>query len=355
MGKNKTLVVVDDHTRHTPLFESLWAGDIMVATGSHVPFNETQRIGCHYDKVGIKILEHNQKDIIEHGGFFINGKIFQYDSLLLVGSIFPHATVGWSAGPKAIIPGLAGLKTIADTHWKALEWTMANDDRMDSILGVWDNPIREEIVGMVRTLPHDIKILNFVLGCEKNRKIGIYPLDFDIVDWVFGDIEYAHFQGHLKSMKEWQRPVQGKRNIVYADVLNTSYTLRQAIKGICSADIVCNDGGYIILDTRASMVAPQFNDEFEKEGFGDPERTYEKAVSGKISKLVAYTLVTIGKIMQKKKVILVNPNMTKESAIRLGFSGYAKDYKEARKLAQSDFQEEPYTLDDAGLVLPRVC
>jgi nickel-dependent lactate racemase len=221
-----------------------------------------------------------------------------------VGNIVPHATAGFSGGGKTIMPGICGEKTIEDTHWAALDYNMSE------ILGNFDNKVRQAIVSVCRKSRLSM-IVNAVLFNGDH-----------IYDLVAGDVEMAHKKGVKISKQVYGVPVPEKADIVIAEAYPTDIDLRQAIKAICSADLVCRDGGVIILPAECPEgVAPQFPD-FVKYGFKDPDRIYEDVESGRFQqKLLAYTLVAIGRVISKRvKAILVSPNIPEDEAKRLGFA-----------------------------------
>src|SRR5437762_6068852 len=47
----------------------------------------------------------------------LNRLIFEYDLLLICGSVFPHEVAGFSGGAKYLFPGIAGPDIINFTHW----------------------------------------------------------------------------------------------------------------------------------------------------------------------------------------------------------------------------------------------
>lgn len=344
---NKTLVVVDDHTRPTNikmlLKRVLGSFDIIVATGTHKSsrIQEMQRIDPHPFTI------HNLNEVEEYKGFWINKKVLslEYEKIVCIGSIWPHATFGFSGGVKAIIPGLAGLETISYTHWRALDYEMGE------ILGNFDNEVRKEAVKLIKRIGKEITIINevgkFIL------QSGTFPMSFETHGVFVGDMEDAHKAGCELSLKINSVPISKKSNIVIANVFDTSETLRQAIKGICSADLACKDGGFIILEGTCNMgVAPQFP-VMEQYGFSDPEKVYRMAERGEIDKISAYTLVAIGKIIKRKPTILVAPGIPKDMTEHLGFI-YARNREEALQRARRKYNEDPIYLYPAGLIIPKI-
>jgi nickel-dependent lactate racemase len=130
---------------------------------------------------------------------------------------------------------------------------------------------------------------------------------------------------------------------------------RQAIKAMCTADIVCRKDGVIILPAECPEgIAPQFPT-FESYGFGNPEGLYRDVEQGVCrEKLLAYTLVAVGRIMKSRRAtILVSPNISNTRAKRLGFV-WAPDMKTALEKARNLMGKNTSTLilRQAGELLP---
>jgi nickel-dependent lactate racemase len=154
----RVLVLIPDNTRSGPIgdvFRLLYdhlaprakAVDCLVALGTHPPLSERQickRLSMTlserktmYDRVQFFNHEWDKPetfaslgkitaDEIEElsGGLFreevdvrINKRLFDYDTFLILGPVFPHEVVGFSGGHKYIFPGIAGEEIINFFHW----------------------------------------------------------------------------------------------------------------------------------------------------------------------------------------------------------------------------------------------
>ena len=361
-GAKRVVIVTDDNTRPTPLPRLLSpilnhleeAGvpksgiTLLVGLGTHRPMTSAEiktKFGT-YIISRYAIVNHAWDDaqsLLSLGlcemGFevVINKLVKGTDLLLCVGNIVPHATTGFSGGGKAIMPGICGEKTIENTHWKALDYSMAE------ILGNFENKIRESVVSVCKRV--DLQaIINTVL------------FDGDkIYDLVMGDVELAHRQGAQSSIDVFGVSIPCQVDIVIAEAYPTDIDLRQAIKALCAADIVCRDGGVIILPAECPEgISPQFP-EFEHRGFRDPDRLFEEVEAGHFShKLMAYTLVAIGRIISKRvRAILVCPNISSEQAEAMGFC-WAPDLQSAAEMALSMVRPAGTVavLRSAGEILP---
>ncbi len=363
-GRKNALIVTDDNTRPTPLkrllphiLDELKAGGlsndkiiILVGLGTHRPMTP----GEINDKFGdqivsrYKIVNHewNNPDALESLGkcelgfeIFINKLVKQSDLIIAVGNIVPHATAGFSGGGKALMPGICGEKNIEETHWKALDFSM------NEILGEIDNPIQDAIKRVSNKAKLSMIINTVLFGANE-----IYAL-------VAGDLEKAYAMGIGYCREVYGVAVPDKADIVVAEAFPTDIDLRQAIKAICSADVVCKDGGVIIVAADCpDGVSPQFP-EFSKYGFREPEKLFNDVNNRKFkNKLLAYTLVAIGRIISKNKsAILVSPNINREETERMGFI-WAENMQKAVDMALKIMGNEAkaIVLKRAGELLPIV-
>lgn len=154
----RVLVIIPDNTRSGPIgevFKLLYerlkpqakAIDCLVALGTHQPLTERQickrlsmTISERKSKYGpVRFFNHEwdkpetfasigriAADEIEQisGGLFreevnvrLNKLIFDYDTFLILGPVFPHEVVGFSGGHKYLFPGIAGDEIINFFHW----------------------------------------------------------------------------------------------------------------------------------------------------------------------------------------------------------------------------------------------
>lgn len=327
-GAGRVLIVTDDNTRHTPLHrvvpiildELAEAGvsdsavRILIGLGTHRAMTREEIRRKFGDDLAARfeILNHEWKNpakLTSLGqselGFevLMNREILGADLLISVGSIIPHATAGFSGGAKSVMPGICGEVTIEATHWAALDYEMSE------ILGNFDNKVREAFIRIARRAG-----LHFIVNTIMMDEERIY-------DAVAGDVESAHEAGCERCLKLYGTPVPAKAEVVVAEAYPSDIDLRQAIKAVCAADVVCRDGGVIILaaDCREG-ISPQFSS-FERYGFKDPDALYRKVEAGEFrEKLLAYTLVAIGRIISKRvRGILVSPHIGREEAERMGF------------------------------------
>lgn len=193
----RVLILIPDHTRTMPLpffFRELVALlddaqqlDFMVALGTHPPLSEAslnQLVGISaeeratiYQHVGLfnhawddpkaltTLSTLEQAQIQQIAGDLwhpslegdvpirINEQILNYDTLLILGPVFPHEVVGFSGGAKYLFPGISGAEMINVTHWLGALITI-----LDTI-GIKDTPVREIIHTAAKSVPTPITLI----------------------------------------------------------------------------------------------------------------------------------------------------------------------------------------------------
>jgi len=361
-GKRRVLIVTDDNTRSTPLnrLVPLVADELSAAGIDDRDIAILIGLGTHRDMTDAEILEKfgetvvSRFRIINHAWndpsalvtlpqdelpfpFVVNRLVPESDLVISLGSIVPHATVGFSSGGKTIMPGVCGEATIENTHWMALQFPMRE------IIGKFDNPMRRAVCAVARAAG-----LSFIVNV-------VMLEDGRVLDLVAGDPEEAHFAGVQSCRKIYGVTIPEPADIVIAEAFPCDIDLRQAIKAICAADIVCRDGGVIILPADCPEgVSPQFP-EFETIGFKDPEKLYRDVELGLFrNRLLAYTLVAIGRIIEKRvRCILISSGISREGIERMGFI-YAADLPSAYSQALSMVTARPrtMTLRQASIMWP---
>jgi nickel-dependent lactate racemase len=361
-GCRKVLIVTDDNTRATPisrlirpsLDELNTAGILpeqitfLIGLGTHRPMKPEEIESKFGADIASKyrIVNHCWNDpasLASLGkcdlGFevTVNKLVIESDFIISLGSIVPHATTGFSGGGKTIMTGIAGEKTIENTHWKALDYSMSE------ILGNYDNPVRKVINDLSRKVGLRM-IINTVLF-DESRVHAI----------AAGDLDLAHRKGVEFCREVYCASIPEKSDVVIAEAYPADIDLRQAIKAICAADLVCRDGGVIVLAAECPEgVAPQFP-EFAEYGFKNPDLLYEKVNSGEFKqKLMAYTLVAVGRIISRRvRAVLVCPNIDSATAERMGFI-WAGDLHEAvdKAFAMVHSKAQAVVLKEASILLP---
>ena len=239
MPNDRVLPVLLEELAHLP------KGDIVLinALGTHRANTETelQRMLGSAIVDGYRIIQHDctdQGNLVHLGmtrfghPIWLNKTFLEARVRILTGFIEPHFFAGFSGGPKAVLPGVAGEMTILGNHsgrmigHPSANWAVTAG-----------NPVWEEICEVAEKVRPDF-ILNVTLN--KNRAItGVFA----------GEMKEAHHRGTEFARSQAMVSVSGPYDI--AITTNAGYpldlNLYQAIKGMAAAAQIVRPGGAIIL------------------------------------------------------------------------------------------------------------
>jgi len=202
----RVLVIIPDGTRSVPMpliFRELTALlrpqaaqlDYLIALGTHLAMSE-QAINAHlgltpeersgrYGDVGV--FNHDWRSGLTQVGEIasetveelsaglmqeaipvtVNARLLDYDQILIVGPVFPHAVVGFSGGTKYLFPGVSGPGMINVTHW--LAGLVGNIH----IIGRTGTPIRRMLDLAAECVPVEMHCLSMVIHGE-DELMGLY-------------------------------------------------------------------------------------------------------------------------------------------------------------------------------------
>jgi nickel-dependent lactate racemase len=163
---------------------------------------------------------------------YVNREYMRVSIRILTGFIEPHLFAGFSGGPKAVLPGVAGQRTILTNHG----WRMVADP--NATWGVTTgNPMWEEM-REVALMTSPAFLLNVALN-RHQEVTGVFA----------GDMLSAHAAGIDFVRRTAVVPVPMPFDIVITS--NSGYpldlNLYQAVKGMSAAAQVVKRGGSIIL------------------------------------------------------------------------------------------------------------
>ena len=173
---------------------------------------------------------------------WLNAEFMRCDLKVLTGFIEPHLFAGFSGGGKAIMPGMAGQRTVLGNH----DAGMVGHPK--AIWGVTrGNPIFEE-VREVAGQAGRLFLLNVTLNRDK-AVTGVFA----------GDIDLAHAAGCAFVKRSAMIAVPRPFDVVVTT--NSGYpldlNLYQSVKGMRAADPVVRPGGAILIATRCSDGIPE--------------------------------------------------------------------------------------------------
>jgi len=163
---------------------------------------------------------------------YLNREYVEADIRIVTGFIEPHFFAGFSGGPKALLPGIAGIESIMANH---------NAAHISSTCATWGittgNPLWEEIARAATfAMPH------FCLNVSLNADKGITGI-------FAGELFSAHAEGCAFVADQAMVPVRQPYDIVIAT--NSGYpldqNLYQAVKGLSAAAGITKKGGAIVM------------------------------------------------------------------------------------------------------------
>jgi len=223
------------------------------ALGTHRPNTEAELRGM----VGDAIFE--SRRIVQNDSFdpstqvrvgvtskghetWLNAELMRCDLKVLTGFIEPHLFAGFSGGGKAIMPGLAGQRTVLGNH----DAGMVGHPK--AIWGITrGNPIWEE-VREVAGQAGRLFLLNVTLNRDK-AVTGVFA----------GDLDRTHEAGCEFVKRSAMVAVPRPFDIVVTT--NSGYpldlNLYQSVKGMRAADQIVRPGGAIVIATRCSDGIPE--------------------------------------------------------------------------------------------------
>jgi len=225
---------------------------IINGTGSHRANTREELIRMLGTEVveTVRIVNHNAFDdatltrlgTTSYGGdIWINNDYLQADVRIVTGFIEPHFFAGFSGGPKGIVPGIAGIKTIMHLH----NAQMIGDPR-STWTQLEGNPVQGEIREAVAMAPP-----HFMVNVAINTPREITAL------WA-GHYITAHEQGCRFVVEHATRPVEDLFDVVITT--NSGYpldqNLYQAVKGMSAAARIVRPGGSIIAAAECSDGLP---------------------------------------------------------------------------------------------------
>lgn len=162
----------------------------------------------------------------------INRDLLDADLKILTGFIEPHFFAGYSGGPKAILPGLAGADTIFANH--SPEMIADPQAGFDRTVG---NPIWEEMLEAALRVENTF-LVNVTLN-RQNAITGVFA----------GDLQAAHAKGCDFVRKSSRLGITAPYDVVITT--NSGYpldqNLYQCVKGLAAAGKAVRKGGAILL------------------------------------------------------------------------------------------------------------
>jgi len=263
------LLVIPDNTRTAPLpllFDALWRQigtavrrlDVIVALGTHPPLSQTQiaqLLGFDRSEElpdDIQLYNHewdNPEHLLEIGTLQradvehisegrlsedvpveINSRVQSYDTLLVMGPVFPHEVVGFSGGNKYFFPGLSGPELLNFFHWLG---ALITNQR---IIGVKGTPVRAVVERAAGLVEQDRRCIAFVVA----EDAGLYGLAYGTPEEAWDAAADLSARVHIKRVPRPFRQVLSCAPAMYDE-------LWVAGKCMYKLEPVVADGGELII------------------------------------------------------------------------------------------------------------
>jgi nickel-dependent lactate racemase len=190
---------------------------------------------------GWRVINHepeNRSALVESGRLdsgapaLLLREVVEADVRILTGFIEPHFFAGFSGGPKAILPGVAGLESVMDNHGAA---PIAHPQAAFGITR--GNPIWEEMARVASSVGPSF-LINVTLN-DRRRITGVFA----------GELFAAHQAGCAFVKASAMRAVEREYEVVVTT--NSGYpldlNLYQGVKGLSAGARILKPGGLLIL------------------------------------------------------------------------------------------------------------
>lgn len=170
---------------------------------------------------------------------YVNRRAWEATTVIATGTVVLHYFGGFGGGRKSIVPGIAGVKTIAANHSLNLD---PKEDRLNPDVAIGrmaGNPVAEDMLECAKRC-FDAFLINTILN-----RAG------EIACIVCGDLEAAHDDACNGARDMFTVPVREKADFVVASA-GSAKNFIQSHKSLYNAFQVVKPGGPIILATPAT-------------------------------------------------------------------------------------------------------
>jgi nickel-dependent lactate racemase len=356
-------VIVDDFTRKTPtarilplILETLHDAGvkekdirIVIALGTHRPMTEEEL----RDKLGSRVVASyaivnrpstSDDDMVFLGTSsngipaWVNRSVAEADVRIGVGMITPHMEAGFTGGSKIVLPGVCSSLTVGEFH-KAGIMIPHNQ------LGNLESPLRRNLESFVaEQVP-----LDFIVNVVTTHSGEIFQC-------VAGHPVSAHRVGVEYCRRVYGAAFRHRYPIVLANCHPYDVDLWQSTKGAFCGDLVTEDGGVLILLTRA----PEGNSNYPlvPSCAGQPvAKTMQEVLNGTAADLKqAVTGIQFASLRERLRLVLVSDGLAAEDAESMRIE-YAESLQDAvmnaiRSLPRSRHRGSFAVILCAGTTLP---
>ena len=221
----------------------------MIATGAHRPNTKTE-IHEVFDSLADRysFMNHDcDRDLVYLGTLtggaelYVNKRVAGAGMVITTGCILPHNLAGFSGGPKLVMPGVAGRKTIEQNHSMMTGQGVGPGKTMN-------NPIQDMIMEAAQRVGVDFSV-NVILN-EQN----------EIVKCFAGELKNSWLAGSRFCQDIYRQTLPGPEEVVIAGAggYPRDLNLYQAAKALVNGARLVKPGGTVVLLAQC------------QEGLGEP-------------------------------------------------------------------------------------
>lgn len=232
--------------------------EVFLADGTHEQYVDSDIMALLGEELATRVrcLGHNPRkdELVELGTtsfgtpVLFNRRVLDAEVKILTGRIVPHYFAGFSGGRKALVPGVAGFRTILANHRLTLDRERGIHPGV-RLCGLRDNPVHLDMVEGARLAQPDF-CLNTLLDT-----------DHRMVSAVAGDFEAAHEEGCRQAAQMFRIGVPAPVDVLITSAGGHPYdcNFMQSLKAVFNVQDVVRPGGAILWVAEcASGINPGF-------------------------------------------------------------------------------------------------
>lgn len=342
MPNKKVAIISEDQTRPSPtgkvilpLIDELnGLGisdkniDIIIGRGTHRAMTEEEmksKLGKYlFERIQVSVHDPDANDLVFKGTTsrgtpcWTNRLVAEAGLKIGVGTSNPHYFAGYGGGPKIVLPGVSGRKTIQKNH------VLISDPH--AIAGIREgNPVWEDMLEAARIVGLDLKV-DIVL----NQAGEIYKI-------FIGDVEQAQDEAIKSLLDIYGVPVPRMADVTITCAYPLETDLIQSGKAILLADSVTRPGGTIILLSACPDGAGPLMYETLKER-PESEEIIRWIGEGKASTTGGPMAAHLRALLKAKSLTVITEGLTKKQLEDMEMS-YAPSIEEAIAQAREKYPQ----------------
>jgi nickel-dependent lactate racemase len=264
----------------------------------------------------------------------IHRAVIEADTVIGVGSVVPHADVGWSGGAKIILPGMCSERTVNENHFLAATFP-------ENLLGRETTPIRENMEAVVNLIGLDY-ILNVVMT----------PAG-DIIAVMGGHFVAAQRAAVRVARTIFSVPFKERYDIVVANAYPKDIDFWQSSMAVWAGELMVKPGGVVILNAPCREgVGP--HPEFLSLMGLKAQEVFDAVHSGQLAdKTMAAEVLQMAQLLQHMRLTIVTTGLSAAEVRDVGF-GYFDSLQEAvnAHLAEAGPESRIGVLTHGGYTYP---